>query len=111
MMEEKFELHKRILEEMHDIYIRKNTDYGDSTHETYMKFGPNAYLVRMQDKLNRVHNLVKNGTGNAYVTDESIHDSLLDLANYAILMSMELRMEGSKKVSMARAAGEEVYRG
>ena len=59
MMEEKFELHKRILEEMHDIYMRKNTDYGDSTHETYVKFGPNAYLVRMQDKLNRVHNLTK----------------------------------------------------
>lgn len=108
MMEEKFELHKRILEEMHNIYMRKNTDYGDSTHETYLKFGPNAYLVRMQDKLNRVHNLVKNGSGNTYVADESIHDSLLDLANYAILMSMELRMDDNKKCTIA---GEEIYRG
>ena len=107
MMEEKFELHKRILEEMHDIYIRKNTDYGDSTHETYVKFGPNAYLVRMQDKLNRIHNLTKQGCGSAYVTDESVHDSLLDLANYAILISMELRMDSSKKLSVK----EEVYRG
>ena len=99
IMEEKFELHKRILDDMHELYVRKNIDYGDSTHETYMKFGPYAYLVRMQDKLNRIHNLTRNGADNAYVTDESIHDSLLDLANYAILMSIELRMESAKKVT------------
>lgn len=92
-------MHKKILEEMHDLYRRKNTDYGDSTHETYLKFGPNAYLVRMQDKLNRIHHLTSQGTGNGYVTDESICDSLMDLANYSILMLMELNMDQRLKVT------------
>ena len=83
MMEEKFELHKKILDEMHDLYIRKNTDYGDSTHDTYLKFGTAAYLVRMYDKLNRLHSLSRRD-GSAKVGDESIHDTL---------MSMELKME------------------
>lgn len=91
-MEEKFELHKRILEEMHELYCRKNTDYGDSTHDTYLKFGTAAYLVRMYDKLNRLHTLTQGGVS-ARVPGETIHDTLMDLANYAILMSMELRME------------------
>ena len=64
-----------------------------------MKFGPNAYLVRMQDKLNRIHHLASQGTGNGYVTDESICDSLMDLANYAILMLMELNMDQRLKVT------------
>ena len=92
-MEELFEMHKKILEEMHDLYVRKNQDYGNSVHDTYLKFGPNAYLVRMYDKLNRIHHLTSSGCGSAYVTDERIQDTLLDLANYAILMSMELRRD------------------
>jgi hypothetical protein len=91
-MEELFELHKRILDEMHELYCRKNQDYGNSTHETYLKFGTAAYLVRMYDKLNRLYALTQKGA-NARVTDESIHDTLKDLANYAILMSMELKLE------------------
>ena len=77
---------------MHDLYRRKNQDYGNSTHETYLKFGTAAYLVRMYDKLNRLYALTQRGI-NAKVTDESIHDTLKDLANYAILMSMELTLD------------------
>ena len=98
-MEAKFEMHKRITDEMHALYRRKNSDYGDSTHETYLKFGPDAYLVRMYDKLNRIHHLTSQGTGNGYVTDESINDSLMDLANYAVLMLIELEMDKSLKLT------------
>lgn len=93
MMEQKFEMHAEIMKEMHDLYLRKNRDYGDSTHDTYLKFGASAYLVRMYDKLNRLHTLTKQGEGSAYVTSESIQDTLMDLANYAILMMIELRCE------------------
>lgn len=96
-MENKFELHQKILSDMHELYRRKNTDYGDSTHDTYLKFGAAAYLVRMYDKLNRLHTLTQNNV-DINVPSETIHDTLMDLANYAILMSMELRMESCKGV-------------
>lgn len=43
--------------------------------------------IRLEDKLQRVKNLVRNGS--AAVNDESIDDTLLDLANYAIMTLIE----------------------
>ena len=43
--------------------------------------------IRLEDKLQRVKNLVRNG--GAAVNDESIDDTLLDLANYAIMTLIE----------------------
>lgn len=83
---------KQITNEMVKLYERKNSDYGSSIHDTYMKYGAVAYLVRMEDKINRVRSLVQNN--NQKVEDEKIHDSLVDLANYSILMLLEL--EGNK---------------
>lgn len=48
-------------------------------------------LVRMCDKLARVGSLVKKGR--AEVKDESIRDTLLDLANYSLLMILLLEKE------------------
>ena len=53
----KVDLHKAICEEMHTLYKRKNNDYGDSVSDTFVKFGLDAFLVRMYDKLNRVYSL------------------------------------------------------
>ena len=83
---------KQITDEMVKLYERKNSDYGSSIHDTYMKYGAVAYLVRMEDKINRVRSLTQNN--NQKVEDEKIHDSLVDLANYSILMLLEL--EGDK---------------
>lgn len=83
---------KQITDEMVKLYERKNSDYGNSIHDTYMKYGAVAYLVRMEDKINRVRSLTQNN--NQKVEDEKIHDSLVDLANYSILMLLEL--EGNK---------------
>ena len=83
---------KQITDEMVKLYERKNNDYGNSIHDTYMKYGAAAYLVRMEDKINRVRSLTQNN--NQKVEDEKIHDSLVDLANYSILMLLEL--EGDK---------------
>ena len=105
-MKDLFEMHKRILEEMHEIYCRKNHDYGDSMHDTYLRFGSQAYLVRMYDKLNRLC-VLTNGKERR-VSDETIHDTLLDLANYAICMSMELRLDGRNLVEPCL---EEKYHG
>lgn len=89
---DKLKKHSDILNMLHDLYERKNSDYGDSVHTTYMKYGSTAYLVRMEDKLNRIHKLTST-LESSKVQDEKVLDSLLDLANYAILMYMELEGE------------------
>ena len=82
------ELHKEMLDDMHNLYITKNHDYGNSVHDTYEKYGLTSFLVRIEDKLNRARTLSKN---DAKVNDEKIEDTLMDMANYAILAVMELR--------------------
>ena len=86
---------KQITDEMVKLYERKNSDYGNSIHDTYMKYGAVAYLVRMEDKINRVRSLTQNN--NQKVEDEKIHDSLVDLANYSILMLLELKEDKNDK--------------
>ena len=91
----KIEKHKELLDNLHDLYIAKNHDYGDSVHDTYEKYGLISFLVRMEDKLNRVRTLNKN-INNIQVPTERIEDTLLDLANYAILAVLELKEEEEK---------------
>lgn len=88
MTEEK--MFKEITDEMLKIYIAKNTDYGSSVSDTYRDFGLVSFLVRMQDKMNRLKSLSKK---EALVKDEKIEDTLLDLANYSILALIELKKE------------------
>lgn len=84
------EKHKEICNYLNDLYAKKNHDYGDSVHDTYVKYGLTSFLVRMEDKLNRARTL---STKDALVNDEKITDTLLDLANYAILAVIELSKE------------------
>lgn len=90
--------HREICDELNEIYKRKNHDYGDSFHQTYLEEGLAMARIRLSDKLNRFKTLSKlstNGTDQQQVTDESMRDTLLDLANYAILTILEL--EGDSK--------------
>lgn len=82
------ELHNELLSDMHELYITKNHDYGNSVHDTYTKYGLTSFLVRIEDKLNRARTL-NNHEDN--LVDEKMEDTLLDMANYAILAVMELR--------------------
>lgn len=70
---------------MAKIYAAKNHDYGNSFEQSCNKFGIIAAIVRMGDKMNRLESLA---VKRAEVKDESIQDTLLDLANYAILTVM-----------------------
>lgn len=89
-IEEKIEAHKELLDGLHNLYVTKNRDYGDSVHDTYEKYGLVSFLVRLEDKLNRARTLSKQA---AVVQDEKIEDTLLDMANYAILAVIELKGE------------------
>ena len=81
------EKHKKICEEIHTLYINKNNDYGDSYHESYVEFGNTMIAIRLDDKLKRFKTLIKQG---ALVNDESVRDTLIDLANYALMGVMEV---------------------
>ena len=81
-------IHWTICRELHDTYKAKNADYGDSFAMVREKY-PNAILIRLNDKLNRLETLM-NGA-EQHVNDESVDDTLLDLANYCIMELVERR--------------------
>lgn len=78
-----------IIRKMHEIFIKKNHDYGNSFEQSLNEEGLAASRIRMGDKWNRYKTLSKNNS-NIQVNDESIRDTLLDLANYAIMTVMWL---------------------
>lgn len=80
--------YKALQEEMLDTFKKKNHDYGSAFDETMDMFGPQSALVRIFDKFNRLRTLV--GGVHSEVTDESMRDTLLDMANYAMLATMWL---------------------
>ena len=81
--------HKEICDELNALYAKKNHDYGDSFHLSYLEEGLAMSRIRLGDKFNRFKTLTK-GQNCIAVKDESIRDTLLDLANYAIMTIMEL---------------------
>lgn len=74
---------------MFNTYTAKNHDYGDSFANTIKKYGFVAAMVRMSDKFNRLETLFRN-KGDQKVQDESMKDTLLDLATYSVMAYMAL---------------------
>lgn len=88
---DKIQIHQEILDEMHELYMRKNADYGDSFAQLRNRY-PNFVCMRLFDKLNRLDTLIKPGY-EAKVTDEKLEDTLMDIANYAVMEILERRKE------------------
>lgn len=82
------EKHGQICDELKDLYARKNHDYGTVFEDTMEDYGLIAPVVRMRDKLGRIETLLKVKNE---VADESILDTIHDLANYAIMTCSVLR--------------------
>ena len=91
---DKIERHKELLDNLHTLYVTKNHDYGDSVHDTYIKYGITSFLVRLEDKLNRARTISKK---EQLVKDEKLVDTLLDMANYAILAVLELEGDNNNE--------------
>lgn len=79
---------EELMNELLETFVAKNTDYGDSFAESFKEFGIVSAVVRMNDKMNRIKSLSKKG--GRQVKDESLRDSLMDLANYALMTVVEL---------------------
>ena len=73
-VQEKF---KAIADEIVDMLVRKNEDYGDSNLLRYGLFG---ICVRLSDKVARLENMVFK----APAVDETLEDTLKDIAGYAV---------------------------
>jgi len=77
--------HRALLDRIHETYIQKNKAYGNSFDRSIERWGYTAALVRMEDKLNRLEQLLLN---DAAQNDEAAEDTALDLANYSIMLAM-----------------------
>lgn len=85
----KGELHRLLCESLNKTYIRKNADYGDSYGQLRSKY-PDSILIRLFDKFSRLERLIQGHE--AQVKDESIEDTLMDMANYALMEVVERRL-------------------
>lgn len=90
MSTSKVEHHARICEKINKLYERKNHDYGDSFHQTFTEEGMAMARIRLGDKFSRFKTLSRGGEQK--VNDESIRDTLIDLANYAIMTVLEMEV-------------------
>ena len=84
--------HAGICAELTNTYRKKNADYGNSFSRAVEKYGLVSALTRISDKFNRLESLILHKEQE--VKDESIQDTLLDLANYCIMTVMEIRKNG-----------------
>lgn len=70
---------KSICNDIAEILEKKNKEYGESFKKTYEEYGNTAICLRLEDKLNRLKNILQKSE-----YSESI-DTLIDIAGYAVL--------------------------
>ena len=86
----------RIARELSNLYERKNADYGDSFGRSVEKYGLISALTRISDKFNRLESLILNGE-HTEVNDESLDDTLKDLAAYCIMTVVAREQQKAKR--------------
>lgn len=92
--------HKNMCEKMMAITAAKNADYTGASDDPFSNFREVetlgitsveiGFLTRMSDKWSRIRSLVKS-KGVRQVLDESLEDTIIDLANYLILFAGYLK--------------------
>ena len=89
-----FEFSERFFSECIEISKRKNADYTGQNTDPFSNFQSvealgikteQGFLTRMMDKMKRIASFVENGE--LQVKDESVKDTLRDLANYSCLLA------------------------
>lgn len=92
---DKAKMFKEIVNEMADLYEKKNANYGDSFGQLFDALGPISGLVPLHNKLDRATSLVKGDKNNF----ESLEDTFKDLACYAIMNLIEMKVRNQKIIS------------
>lgn len=82
---------KEVTAEMEILYTLKNTNYGNSFSEQFKEYGLTSLCIRLDDKIRRLKSINRQlSEGSVNVDNESVRDTLIDLANYAVLGIMEI---------------------
>lgn len=84
MKDKQVERFERITKELVELYARKNCDYGDAFRRV-RKFIPGYAAGKLYDKVSRFAQLTGPASIEGPKVDESIEDTLRDLACYAIM--------------------------
>lgn len=79
---------QKIYDELLAILVKKQIDYGPYNIWHAPGGATNGLMVRMSDKLERLKNLIYR---NIEPNNESLEDSFVDMANYAIIALMVQR--------------------
>jgi hypothetical protein len=85
---DKYSRHAELCKTLNETYIAKNKAYGDSFGRTFQELGIISAVTRMSDKWNRIKALSLGAENN--VKDESLKDTLLDMANYCLMTVIEM---------------------
>ncbi len=88
---------------MLNLMAKKNADYGNAFNKGCDKLGYRYGLARMYDKANRLIHLIEDdfqGYSNVNVKDESMFDTIQDLANYCnmLLAWLNTTLEGEPTI-------------
>ena len=92
--------------EAHDLLLKKHRDYGPKNIALAPGGALNGLRVRMWDKLARINNLVDTGVA---PQNESLRDSFMDMANYAIIGLMVLDGEWGKDDQHLRVHDDKLF--
>lgn len=86
---DKYNKHKELCNELNELYIKKNKEYGDSFGKAVEDLGLYSGVVQMYHKLQRIINITQGGLTEE-LEYESLRDNLIDLANYALITVVEM---------------------
>ena len=86
---------RKMLTIMGNTFALKNKNYGSSVEISLNKYGLIAALTRISDKFNRAETLILNN--NAGTDDESLVDTLIDMANYCMMTAVYIKNGGVKR--------------
>lgn len=99
--------HKEMCDKMHNTTKAKNADYTGNSDSPFANFNlcesigitttERGMLVRMSDKISRVLSFLKQGV--LQVKDETVEDSLIDMANYCIIMAAYIKSKRNEFVN------------
>ena len=84
--------------EIAELVEKKDKDYNHAFSKTLKEYGNVAYFLRVDDKLNRLKNLMLNN--NSAEINESIEDTLKDIIGYTLLMLKEIKGENKKGITL-----------
>jgi hypothetical protein len=97
------ELIKKTMNDVTELLLRKNRDYGSSFRRRGIVAGTldakSKLLVRIDDKLERLCNLMAKGS-DGEVSDESVADTATDLIGYFVLLKILIDEDMSKRKPM-----------